>query len=47
MHPAERVDIVIDFSDYGPGEQLVLYNTDRVRRRHRRRSCASTSRAAG
>ena len=28
MHPAERVDIVIDFSDYGPGEQLVLYNTD-------------------
>jgi len=28
LHPAERVDIVIDFSEYGPGEELVLYNTD-------------------
>ncbi|MDA0172460.1 multicopper oxidase domain-containing protein [Solirubrobacter taibaiensis] len=28
LHPAERVDIVIDFSAYGPGEELVLYNTD-------------------
>ena len=28
MHPAERVDMVLDFSAYGPGEQLVLYNLD-------------------
>jgi spore coat protein A, manganese oxidase len=28
LHPAERVDLVIDFRDYGPGTQLVLYNED-------------------
>ena len=28
LHPAERVDVVIDFSAYGPGEELVLYNLD-------------------
>ncbi len=47
LHPAERVDIVIDFSAYGPGEQLVLYNTDAEARAAPRRSCASTSRAGG
>jgi FtsP/CotA-like multicopper oxidase with cupredoxin domain len=28
MHPAERIDIVIDFSDYGPGTELVLVNEE-------------------
>jgi FtsP/CotA-like multicopper oxidase with cupredoxin domain len=28
LHPAERVEIVIDFSQYGPGEELVLYNLE-------------------
>jgi FtsP/CotA-like multicopper oxidase with cupredoxin domain len=28
FHPAERVDVVIDFSDYGPGTELVLRNED-------------------
>ena len=28
FHPAERVDLVLDFSAYGPGEQLVLSNAD-------------------
>ena len=28
MHPAERVDIVIDFRDYAPGSELVLHNVD-------------------
>ena len=28
FHPAERVDFVIDFSAYGPGEEIVLYNED-------------------
>jgi spore coat protein A len=27
FHPAERIDLVLDFSKYGPGEQLVLHNT--------------------
>ena len=28
LHPAERVDLVIDFGDYGPGTELVLRNDD-------------------
>ena len=28
FHPAERIDLVLDFSAYGPGEQLVLSNAD-------------------
>ena len=28
FHPAERIDLVLDFSAYGPGEQLVLSNGD-------------------
>jgi FtsP/CotA-like multicopper oxidase with cupredoxin domain len=28
LHPAERVDLVIDFSDYRPGTELVLHNED-------------------
>jgi FtsP/CotA-like multicopper oxidase with cupredoxin domain len=28
LHPAERVDLVLDFSAYGPGEELVLHNED-------------------
>jgi spore coat protein A len=28
FHPAERVELVIDFSKYGPGEQLILHNED-------------------
>jgi spore coat protein A, manganese oxidase len=28
LHPAERIDIVLDFSKFGPGEQLVLHNED-------------------
>jgi FtsP/CotA-like multicopper oxidase with cupredoxin domain len=28
FHPAERIDLVLDFSDYAPGEQLVLSNED-------------------
>jgi FtsP/CotA-like multicopper oxidase with cupredoxin domain len=28
LHPAERIDFVIDFSAYGPGEELVLHNAD-------------------
>jgi FtsP/CotA-like multicopper oxidase with cupredoxin domain len=28
MHPAERIDLVIDFRDYRPGTELVLQNTD-------------------
>jgi spore coat protein A, manganese oxidase len=28
LHPAERVDLVIDFRDYGPGTELVLHNLD-------------------
>jgi spore coat protein A, manganese oxidase len=28
LHPAERVDLVIDFRDYGPGTELVLRNDD-------------------
>ena len=28
FHPAERVEFVIDFSAYGPGEELVLNNAD-------------------
>jgi FtsP/CotA-like multicopper oxidase with cupredoxin domain len=28
LHPAERIDIVIDFREYGPGTELVLHNTD-------------------
>jgi len=28
LHPAERTDFVIDFSQYGPGEALTLYNED-------------------
>jgi spore coat protein A len=28
FHPAERIDLVLDFSKYGPGEQLVLHNED-------------------
>ena len=28
LHPAERIDLVIDFSQYGPGAELVLHNED-------------------
>ena len=28
LHPAERVDLVIDFSAYGAGHELVLHNED-------------------
>jgi spore coat protein A, manganese oxidase len=28
LHPAERVEMVIDFSDYGPGEELTLFNLE-------------------
>ena len=28
LHPAERIDLVLDFSAYGPGEELVLSNED-------------------
>jgi FtsP/CotA-like multicopper oxidase with cupredoxin domain len=28
LHPAERVDLVIDFRDYAPGTELVLHNED-------------------
>ena len=28
FHPAERVELVIDFSDYGPGDEIILYNED-------------------
>jgi FtsP/CotA-like multicopper oxidase with cupredoxin domain len=28
LHPAERVDLVIDFGEYMPGTELVLYNDD-------------------
>ena len=28
IHPAERIDLVIDFRDYRPGTELVLQNTD-------------------
>jgi spore coat protein A, manganese oxidase len=28
LHPAERIDLVIDFRDYGPGTELVLRNED-------------------
>jgi FtsP/CotA-like multicopper oxidase with cupredoxin domain len=28
LHPAERIDLVLDFSAYGPGDQIVLYNED-------------------
>jgi spore coat protein A, manganese oxidase len=28
LHPAERVDVVIDFRDYGPGTELVLHDDD-------------------
>ena len=28
LHPAERIDLVIDFRDYGPGTELVLHNED-------------------
>jgi spore coat protein A len=28
LHPAERVDLVIDFRDYAPGTELVLRNLD-------------------
>jgi FtsP/CotA-like multicopper oxidase with cupredoxin domain len=28
FHPAERIDLVLDFSRYAPGEQLVLHNED-------------------
>jgi spore coat protein A, manganese oxidase len=28
LHPAERIDVVIDFRDYGPGTELVLHNED-------------------
>ncbi|HWK29744.1 MAG TPA: multicopper oxidase family protein [Solirubrobacter sp.] len=28
FHPAERLELVIDFSAYGPGEELVLSNAD-------------------
>ena len=30
LHPAERIDFVLDFSAYGPGEELVLHNEDGV-----------------
>ena len=32
FHPAERIDLVLDFSAYGPGEELVLNNEDGARR---------------
>ena len=28
FHPAERIDLVIDFRDYAPGTELVLHNED-------------------
>ena len=28
LHPAERVDLVLDFSAYGPGDEIVLHNED-------------------
>ena len=28
FHPAERIDLVIDFSEYAPGEQIVLSNEE-------------------
>ena len=28
FHPAERIDLVIDFSEYAPGEQIVLTNEE-------------------
>jgi spore coat protein A len=28
LHPAERVDLVIDFRDYRPGTELLLHNAD-------------------
>jgi FtsP/CotA-like multicopper oxidase with cupredoxin domain len=28
LHPAERVDLVLDFRDYRPGTELVLHNED-------------------
>ena len=28
LHPAERIDFVIDFSAYGPGDEIVLHNED-------------------
>jgi spore coat protein A, manganese oxidase len=28
LHPAERIDLVIDFAHYGPGTELVLHNED-------------------
>ena len=28
LHPAERVDLVIDFRNFGPGTELVLHNDD-------------------
>jgi FtsP/CotA-like multicopper oxidase with cupredoxin domain len=28
LHPAERIDLVIDFRDYRPGTELVLHNED-------------------
>ena len=28
LHPAERIDLVIDFRDYRPSTELVLYNAD-------------------
>ena len=28
LHPAERIDLVIDFRDYAPGTELVLQNED-------------------
>jgi spore coat protein A, manganese oxidase len=28
LHPAERIDLVIDFRDYAPGTELVLHNED-------------------
>ena len=28
LHPAERIDLVLDFSAYGPGDEIVLHNED-------------------
>ncbi|HEX6022881.1 MAG TPA: multicopper oxidase domain-containing protein [Solirubrobacter sp.] len=28
FHPAERIDLVLDFSEYAPGEEIVLSNED-------------------
>jgi FtsP/CotA-like multicopper oxidase with cupredoxin domain len=28
FHPAERIDLVIDFGEYAPGSELVLHNVD-------------------